>query len=81
MGRVEGELRKLFDEYMAEYEASCRVEATSNKSSDEGNPSVISTSAFPLKMNLIEDFFKFSEEEVIFLSKTELDVYLEEKLY
>ncbi|XP_057473026.1 zinc finger BED domain-containing protein RICESLEEPER 2-like isoform X1 [Actinidia eriantha] len=74
MDRVEGELRKLFDEYMAEYEASCCVEATSNKSSDEGTPSVIST-------NLIEDFFKFSEEEDIFQSKTELDVFLEEKLY
>ncbi|GFZ12504.1 hypothetical protein Acr_23g0008890 [Actinidia rufa] len=76
MDRVEGELRKLFDEYMAEYEASCCVEATSNKSSDEGTPSVISTSAFQLKMNSIEDFFKFSEEEDVFQSKTELDDWI-----
>lgn len=80
MGRVEDELRKLFDEYVAEHEASC-MKDTSSQSCDKGISSVTSPSSFKIKADLMEEFYKFTEEEEILEIKTELDVYMEEKLH
>ncbi|KAL7249358.1 hypothetical protein ACSBR1_011517 [Camellia fascicularis] len=80
MGRVEDELRKLFDEYVAEYEASS-MKDTSSQSCDKGISLVTSPSSFKIKADLMEEFYKFTEEEEILEIKTELHVYIEEKLH
>ena len=82
MDRVQDELRNLFDEYLAEYEASLHVEETSNNSKNNVGTSVGSTSCTKKrKVDFMDEFYKFSEEEDITQSKSELDVYLEEKLH
>lgn len=74
MGRVEDELHKLFDEYVAQYEASSKI-------IDEGTSLVTRTSSLKNKTNFLEEFYNLTEEEDIFQSKPELDVYLEENLH
>ena len=56
------------------------MEETSNRSAEKGGMSTGST-YFTKKMRVdyMEEFYKFSEEEDISQSKSELDVYLEEK--
>jgi hypothetical protein len=71
---VEDELHKLFDEYVPQYEASSKI-------IDEGTSLVTRTSSLKNKTNFLEEFYNLTEEEDIFQSKPELDVYLEENLH
>ena len=81
VNNVEKELWRIFGEYSALYESSCSQEKVLEKEKQLGDE--VSTSNFSFKKNLdfMEEFYKFSEEEDMTHSKTELDVYLEEKLH
>lgn len=78
MNWVETQLRKLFEEYILKYE-SCSLQepSTSNQNSKPN----ASSSRLQAEIDIMEEFYKFNEEEDVMQSKSELDVYLEEKLH
>lgn len=79
MCRVEVELRKLFDMYVVKFEASSLIDDTSTR--DKSSPSMPNSSFLDITTDFMEEFYKFTEEEETLPAKTELDVYLEEKLH
>nr|XP_027090278.1 zinc finger BED domain-containing protein RICESLEEPER 2-like [Coffea arabica] len=78
LDRVQKTLQDLFIEYVKAYEVSCQQDITSQNEKTTGTSSITSSTA---KKNYIDDFYSLDEEEDSTCSKTELDSYLEEKIY
>ena len=81
MAHVDNVFRDLFDEYKASYEASIHLEEINENDQERDDLSCGASSTLSKKLDFMEEFYKFSEEEDMSHSKSELDVYLEEKLH
>ncbi|KAG8387749.1 hypothetical protein BUALT_Bualt02G0053700 [Buddleja alternifolia] len=79
--RIEKELHALFNEYLALYETShCKKECY-GKDNEVNHEANSDKSSLRKVTNFMEEFYKFCEEEDATGNKSELDVYLEEKLH
>lgn len=52
-----------------------------SSASNQNSKSNASSSPLQVEIDTMEEFYKFNEEEDVMQSKSELDVYLEEKLH
>ncbi|XP_071909644.1 zinc finger BED domain-containing protein RICESLEEPER 2-like [Coffea arabica] len=78
LDRIQKTLQDLFIEYVKAYEVNCQQDITSQNEKTIGTSSNISSTA---KKNYMDDFYSLDKEEDSTCSKTELDSYLEKKIY
>ncbi|KAG8379184.1 hypothetical protein BUALT_Bualt07G0061900 [Buddleja alternifolia] len=78
---VEKELHALFNEYLTLYEISHHQKECFGKDMVVNHEANSDKSSFRKATNFMEEFYKFTEEEDAIRNKSELDVYLEEKLH